>query len=98
MKKKKNEHLHATVSHDEGINYREIADIMTEIGFEMNHSSARNYILRIMRKFAYAITDAWDINIDEHGLEKIIKTPQFQQAICDVFQTIDSGQIRCQGK
>lgn len=89
---KKNEtkrSLYATVTFDEGVNYREIADMMTEIGFKMNHSSARNYVLRVMRKFADAIVDNWDVNVPEHKLDKIVKSPQFQQAICEILQNID---------
>ena len=48
---------YATVATDEGVNYREIADTMTELGFPMNHSSARNYVLRVMRKFVDAFAD-----------------------------------------
>ena len=89
---KKNEtkrSLYATVTFDEGVNYREIADMMTEIGFKMNHSSARNYVLRVMRKFADAIVDNWDVDVPEHKLDKIVKSPQFQQAICEILQNID---------
>lgn len=81
---------YATVE-EEGVNYREIADTMTALGFKMNHSSARNYVLRIMRKFADAIIREWDINTpDEERMKDIIKSPEFQAAICDVLQTIES--------
>lgn len=89
MKKNEKSFIYATVSFDEGVNYREIADMMTEIGFKMNHSSARNYVLRIMRKFAEAISKEWNIEISENEMQNIIKSPQFQQAICDVLQTMD---------
>lgn len=79
---------YATVIDSEGCDYREIADTMTEIGFKMNHSSARNYVLRVMRKFADAVIDEWDIDVAEDRMDKIIKSPQFQQGICDVLQTI----------
>ena len=82
---------YATVSHDEGVNYREIADTMTSIGFKMNHSSARNYVLRVMHKFAAAIIDEWDLDIPEESLKKIVKTPQFQQAICDILQSLETS-------
>lgn len=79
---------YATVTSDDGVNYREIASTMTEIGFKMNHSSARNYVLRVMKKFGKAITDSWDLKITDAELERICKTPQFQQGICDILQTI----------
>lgn len=89
MKKGKNT-VYATVTIDEGINYREIASTMTEIGYKMNHSSARNYVLRVMKKFADAIVENWDLEVSEHKIEKVVKSPKFQQAICDILQSIES--------
>lgn len=80
---------YATVT-DEGTNYREIADMMSMIGYKMNHSSARNYVLRIMKKFAYAITENWEIETSETVIDRIIKDPLFQEGICDVLQNIES--------
>lgn len=81
---------YATVTESEGVNYREIADTMTSIGYRMNHSSARNYVLRVMKKFAKSITDEWDVDVADHDLDKIIKNPQFQQGICEILQVVDS--------
>lgn len=88
--KKSNMTTYATVSTDEGVNYREIADTMTSIGFKMNHSSARNYVLRVMQKFATAIVNEWDLSLTDDAMKKIVKTPQFQEAICDILQSIES--------
>lgn len=93
MKNKKIKTAYATVTLDEGVNYREIADTMTKIGFKMNHSSARNYVLRVMKKFAVAITNEWSINVPEEKMEKIVKSPQFQQAVCSILQSIDTSKI-----
>lgn len=81
---------YSTVSEDEGVNYREIATVMSDIGYKMNHSSVRNYVLRIMQKFAAAMIDEWDLDVSDENVESIIKTPQFQQAICEILQLIDS--------
>jgi transposase-like protein len=86
MKNKKKTSLYATVALEDGVNYREIADMMTEIGYKMNHSSARNYVLRVMRKFADAIVDNWDVDVPEEKMQGIIKSPEFQEAICDILQ------------
>ena len=57
MKKgKKFDDGYATV--EDGVNYRDIAETMSEIGFKMNHSSARNHVIRVMKKFADAVNDA----------------------------------------
>lgn len=92
MKKNKDSNsVYATVTFDEGVNYREIAEMMTEIGFKMNHSSARNYVLRVMRKFAEALCDNWDIDLPDHKLDKVVKSPSFQKAICEILQKLEEA-------
>lgn len=85
---------YATVAIEEGINYREIAEMMTDIGFTMNHSSARNYVLRVMRKFAEAFIAKYDIEVDESGLDNIAKSPDFQQGIADVLGAIEGRRLQ----
>jgi hypothetical protein len=80
---------YATVVDDEGINYRKIADMMTGIGFTMNHSSARNYVLRVMRKFASAYGERWGFDLDESHLDSIAKSPLFQQGVSDMIRKVD---------
>lgn len=80
---------YATVLEDEGVNYREIADIMTSLGFTMNHSSARNYVLRVMRKFAEEIAKEWQINVPEERMRDIVSSPGFQSAIADLLHSME---------
>lgn len=81
---------YATVSGDDGVNYREIAETMTDIGFAMNHSSARNYVLRVMRKIVTAIADRWKIKLNESEIDEIAKNPLFQSTMADIMQVIES--------
>lgn len=81
---------YATVLEDEGVNYREIADIMTDIGFTMNHSSARNYVLRVMTKFAKAFDEKWDLEMSEDKLNSIAASPGFQSAISDLLHNLEA--------
>jgi hypothetical protein len=85
---------YASITDSDGVNYREIADTMTEIGFKMNHSSARNYVLRIMSKFAEELVEQWDLDVPDSDVERISKSPQFQQGICDVLQAIESQRTK----
>lgn len=80
---------YATVADEEGINYREIADTMTELGFEMNHSSARNHMLRVMRKFVVAFTERWDIDLPDEKITEIAKSPGFQHGIADLLHVVE---------
>jgi hypothetical protein len=80
---------YATVLEDEGVNYREIADIMSELGFTMNHSSARNYVLRVMQKFADAFNKEWKLNLTSEKLKVVSGTPGFQSAISDILHSME---------
>ena len=80
---------YATVATDEGVNYREIADTMTELGFPMNHSSARNYVLRVMRKFVGAFADEYDVELNESRVDEIAKSPGFQHGVADLLHTVE---------
>lgn len=80
---------YATVIDDDGINYREIADIMSEVGFIMNHSSARNYILRVMQKFVEAFNKEWDLNLSEAMIKNIASSPQFQDVVSDLLHNLE---------
>lgn len=81
---------YATVVEEEGINYREIAETMTEMGFTMNHSSARNHVLRVMRKFVMAFGDRWNMDLDESKVDEIAKSPLFQQGISELLHTLET--------
>lgn len=80
---------YATVAEDSGINYRDIADTMTLLGFRMNHSSARNYVLRVMRKFAKELSRVWDVECSEQRINEIAKSPTFQCGIADLLQVVE---------
>lgn len=81
---------YASISETDGVNYRDIAEVMTEIGFKMNHSSARNYVLRVMTKFVREVSHKWDLHLSEEDVTRIAKSPQFQQGICEVLQSIEA--------
>lgn len=81
---------YATVIEDEGVNYREIADIMSEIGFIMNHSSARNYVLRVMQKFAEEFDSEWDLDLSEEKIKAVAASPQFQNVIADLLHNLEA--------
>lgn len=88
QKGSKIERGYATITDEDGINYRQIAQQMTEMGFEMNHSSARNYVLRVMKKMAEALMEEWKIPESNYDLEEIARSPFFQNGISDVLREI----------
>ena len=87
--KKQKQRKHMTVIDSDGVNYRDIAETMTEMGFKMNHSSALNNVTRVMRKFAVAVASEWDVEVSQERLDKIAKSPMFQQGIAEILQTLE---------
>ena len=81
---------YATVTGDEGVNYREIAETLTEMGFPMNHSSVRNHIVRMMNRFAEALASAWDIPVSQDELPETAKNPTFQHGIADLLHQLEA--------
>jgi ActR/RegA family two-component response regulator len=79
-----------TAVEDDGINYREIASTMTELGFKMNHSSARNHVLRIMRKFIDEFAKQYNLKLSDDVKNNVVKVPMFQRGIADLLQEIES--------
>lgn len=79
---------YATVVDEDGENYRTIAERMTAEGHQMNHASARNWVLRTMKKFAVAFAEAKDEDVTDEELEIIARSPNFQSAIADLIQRV----------
>jgi len=80
---------YVNVVEDDGVDYREIAGLMTELGHSMKHSSVHNYVLRVMRKFVDAIAHTWRITLDEKRVDEIAKDPCFQHGISDLLHAIE---------
>jgi hypothetical protein len=78
---------YATVT-DEGVNYRQIAEKLTSMGHKMNHSTARNYVLRTMHKILSEINEKWNLNIPYNKFDDITKSSLFQSAISDILHDI----------
>ena len=79
---------YATVTDLSGMDYRSIAEKMTEEGFKMNHATARNVFLGAMKKFAGPILKMYDIPIDDTAVMRTAKDPRFQESIIDILDDV----------
>lgn len=84
-------HKYATTTDDEGVNYRDIAEVMTKIGFKMNHSSARNHVLRVMRKFAKALSESHGVELDEQQVDFLARSAAFQQRVSVILHNVEAN-------
>jgi len=85
----RSKHGYATVSAEDGLGYREIAEEMTKTGDKMNHSTARNIFLSSMRKIAKDVCILHDKNTDKGEINRIATDPRFQEGIIEILKDRD---------
>ena len=89
----KSKHGYATISSIEGgMDYRTIAEKMTERGHKMNHATARNIFLKAMKKLAEPVCDAYG---DETvgSADEISRDPRFQSCMTEMVGEIYDSEI-----
>lgn len=77
---------YATVSVDDALNYRKISNIMTALGAKMNHASARNHLLRAMKKFATGLCEHYDVKLTSQEAADLARNPDFQRVVGQLIQ------------
>ncbi len=84
---------YATVASDfGGMDYRSIAEKMSEDGYCMNHATARNVFLRAMKKLAVVVCDLHDVS-DDDTIERTSRDPRFQEGMIDIVTDIYEDDI-----
>lgn len=58
---------------------------MTELGFPMFHSSARNNVIRVMHTFAKELARHYGIEMTEEQLMERARSPEFQEIIGQIL-------------
>ena len=85
----KSKHGYATVSGEfGGLDYRKIAETMTEQGYKMNHATARNVFLRAMKKLAHPIHEMYEKDTSEDAVTRTAKDPRFQESMFEIVGDI----------
>ena len=71
-----------------GMDYRTIAEKMTENGHKMNHATARNVFLRAMKKLAASVCDMYENPLELPVMEKTVRDPLFQNSMIELITEI----------
>ncbi len=80
----KSENGYSTVVKDGGLSYKDIAEEMTNRGFKMKHSAARNILLEAMKKLAVGVCELYDM--DNADIEKVAADPRFQSCVAEYLE------------
>ena len=82
------ENGYATTSELGGKSYQEIANAMSDQGFKMNHSTARNVCVNGLVKIAKQVTEQQGLQLSEKDIIKIAKDPRFQSGVSDIIRDL----------
>ena len=82
----KSDNGYATTKSLGGVTYHEVASIMGEKGYKMNHSTARNVYVNALVKIAKGVTDMYGMSLSKKELKKIAIDPRFQGAVSDFMK------------
>jgi len=77
---------YVTANKFEGMGYYDIADRMTKDGCKMNHTTARNIVLRGFCKIVKNIAESYGEKYDDKKIKDIAKSPEFQNAIISIMK------------
>ena len=80
---------YATVTDLSGMDYRSIAEKMTEEGFKMNHATARNVFVKGLSKIAREVCVLYGQDCSPENLKSVAISPVFQNAIAEMITEID---------
>ena len=85
----KSKHGYATISSIEGgMDYRTIAETMTEEGHKMNHATARNIFLSAMCKIAKPLHNINGQSTSDDILRRTAGDPRFQAGVAEILSSI----------
>jgi hypothetical protein len=85
----KSDQGYATVSGEGGgMDYRAIAELMSEDGHRMNHATARNIFLRAMKKLAQPLCEMYGIDAEPGRLNQLSRDPRFQSSMIEMVTDI----------
>ncbi len=79
---------YATVNELGGLDYRSIAEKMSEDGHKMNHATARNVFVRGMSKIAREVCVMYGQECTPANLKSVAINPNFQSAIAEMIVEI----------
>lgn len=76
------------VTIDNSVDFRNIAKIMSSIGFKMNHATARNHMLIALKKILLETSKNLGIKMTKKKITELLKSSEVHNAIGDLLYMI----------
>jgi hypothetical protein len=94
MNKKTAHKKYVSVVNDNGLDYNQISEYMTKKGDKMNHSTARNLVVRSFIKIAENITTKCGMNLSHEQLLSIAIDRNFQEGVIDLIKEKENEALK----
>jgi len=73
------------VTLEEGTDFRKIAQIMTEAGYQMNHATARNVLMTSLTNLFRHVSTEMDVEVTEAQIKNILRDQKVHEALSDIL-------------
>lgn len=73
---------------DSGVDFRKIAEKMTELGYQMNHATARNQLMVAMEKLVGDVAKQAGARLTKSQLSALLQNQTVHDAIADILHVI----------
>lgn len=93
MPKGKKVGSYVTLSDRDAMNYRTIASHMTDMGWKMNHATARGVLIKGMTKVAKRVLIGVKGYADPADVSRLVKSPAFQGYVGDIIEARMFGDV-----
>jgi cytidylate kinase len=83
MEKKTKKMKYVTL--EQGIDFRRIAQIMTDAGYQMNHATARNVLMMSLSHLVKHISGEMGAEVTEEQVKNILRDQKVHEALSDIL-------------
>jgi len=95
--KSKNANAKKYVIIDEGCDFRQIAQIMTQAGYPMNHATARNQLMLAMENLLSDMSRQVGIKVEKKHIIDMLHNQEVHNSLADVLQ-LAYTELKTEGK
>lgn len=91
MTKKNYKKKYVTLEDSDGTNFRELAKIMTNAGYKMNHASSRNILISAIDSMLIEIAKSLEVSLSDEQVKKLRDDQNVHSYLADLlFLAYDS--------
>lgn len=76
---------YVTLENGSGKDFRTIADLMSDKGYQMNHATARNTLISAIRNLMKNVSVQFHTYINDKQIERLIQDQSFHNSLADIL-------------